>query len=122
MGLRAEKVAESEVGIFQLRLGVKKFRLLVSQSHFGALYVQITNNAGAKALLLTLEFLLEDSHGILPHTHLRPIQEKFVKRHPHIHYHSTGDLLQLIVLLLDIEPCDGHLAGYCSTSVQILFE
>jgi hypothetical protein len=85
-----------------LRLRVKKFRLLVGQSHFSALYVQITNNARAEALLLALEFLLQDSHRILPHTHLRPIKQKFVERDSHIHRHSAGDLLQLIVLLLDI--------------------
>src|SRR5436189_6436410 len=101
MGLRAEKVAESEVGIFQLRFGVKKFWLLVSQSHFGALYVQITNNAGAKALLLALDFFLQDSHRSLTHTDLCPVQEQFVKRHPHLHCHSTAGLLPLIVLPLD---------------------
>src|SRR5438128_11811088 len=109
MGLRAEKVAESEIGIFQLRLRVKKFWLLVGQSHFSALYVQITNNAGTEALLLALEFLLQDSHRILPHTNLRPIQEDLVKRDPHIHCHSTGGLLQLIVLLLDISSFDSYL-------------
>ena len=54
----AEKVSESEIGIFQLRLRVEEFRLLVGQSHFSALHVQITNNAGVEALLLALEFLV----------------------------------------------------------------
>ena len=38
-GVSAKKVAEPEVGIFQLRLGVEKFRLLVGQRHFRALHV-----------------------------------------------------------------------------------
>ena len=56
-----------------------KVWLLVGQKYVPARLVQITNNAGGEALLPAPEFLLQDSHRILPHTHLCPIQEKFVE-------------------------------------------
>ena len=120
--VRAKEVAESEVGISQLCLRVEKFWPLIGKSHFSALHVQFADNAGAETLLLALEVLVQDPHRILTHPHFRPIQEKFVKRDPHIHCHPAGNLLQLIILLLDIQPRDGHLARYCSASIKILVD
>ena len=86
------------------------------------MHVQITNDAGAKTLLLVLEFLVDNTNGVLTDAHLGSIEQKLVEGNPHIHCHATGDFLQFIVLLLEVQSRNRHLAGYCSSSVKVVLE
>jgi hypothetical protein len=62
VNLETKEIAKPQVGISQLCLRVEQFRPFVSQGHFSALDVQVSNDAGTKILLLAFEFLLENVH------------------------------------------------------------
>ena len=105
-GVHADQLAQPKLRIFQACLGIDQFWLLIGQGDFGPAHIERTHRSCFEALLLRLEFFLENLDRLLADPDLRPIQEHVVKRHPNVHRDPVHQGLIFQRPLFLIQPRD----------------
>ncbi len=118
-GVDSAKIAQVQIRISQIGLGLHQLGLFVGERDLGATGIQRANRPGAHAFALAFQFLAQNADGLLAHMDFLPIQKQFVEREAHIHRDAIGHGLELVLLFGRVQLCDRYLIAGGAAGVKI---